>query len=403
MRTALKPQHKEFPHRHMKPAFPILQTFRIIVFFCLSTALVNSCSNDESLPEPPKSASKYDFERKASAERDTLRAAKVRAANAAIERISYRRTVIDTKELLDSIRRVYAKRPATMTGYRAFTTVNRKDLHYFRLGDTVLLPAFLAQDLRAYSVFPHYYPEADTLPKIILISNKYQCYACYEKGVLVRFAACNTGEERKPTFPGRYTLNWKDKKRRSSLDSNWVLPFTWNFHLFAGSAFHQFDMPGRPVSHSCVRQFMDDAEWLFNWGKGGAIDTAKRKYIPMTGTPVIIMDIFDFSRKKGGPWWELTSNKDSLLTLPKNPMAVEEALIPMSQIPHEIRYQLPQRERYVWAEDTLRARGMIRPNVELMESINYNKLRRIKTAAKLAAARAKIKAQEKVNPSNAAQ
>jgi hypothetical protein len=310
--------------------------------------------------------------------RDSADARAVRKANAAVPRVEYRLIALDSRKTLDSVRNAFGKKPSTMLGYRAFTTVNRKDIQYFRLGDTAVIPSVFHSDLRVYSVFPHLYPAADTLPKLIIISNAFQSYACYERGKLVRFAACNTGREAKPTFPGRYTLNWRDKIRRSSLDSSWVLPFTWNFHLFAGSAFHQFDMPGRPASHSCVRQFMDDAEWLFNWGKGGKIDTATKKYIPMTGTPVIIMDVFDYTRKKGGPWWEMRTNKDSILTLPSKPMDVEEALIPISQIPPEVRWQLPQKERYLHAEDTLRARGWIRHEVELSESVNYNKLRRDK-------------------------
>ena len=310
--------------------------------------------------------------------RDSASARAVRKANAAIPLVLYTRLALDTKGKIDSIRRVFGKKPSTMIGYRVFTTINRKDIQYFRLGDTAIVPNTFHDDLRVYSVFPHLYPPADTLPKLILISNAHQAYACYENGKLVRFAACNTGREKKPTFPGRYTLNWRDKIRRSSLDSNWVLPFTWNFHLFAGSAFHQFDMPGRPASHSCVRQFMDDAEWLFNWGRGGKIDTATKKYIPMTGTPVIILDMFDYSRLKGGPWWDMASNKDFFIALPKDPMGVEEALIPISQIPPEVRWQLPQKERYLHAEDSLRSRGWIRQEVELAESINYNKLRRDK-------------------------
>jgi len=310
--------------------------------------------------------------------RDSASARAVRKANAVIPQVFYTRLVLGNRTQLDSIRRVFGKKPSTLLAYRVFTTINRKDIQYFRLGDTAIVPSAFYDDLRVYSIFPHLYPAADTLPKFITISNAHQAYACYEYGKLLRFAACNTGREKKPTFPGRYTLNWRDRIRRSSLDSNWVLPFTWNFHLFAGSAFHQFDMPGRPASHSCVRQFMDDAEWLYNWGKGGKIDTATKKYIPMTGTPVIILDMFDYSRPKGGPWWDIGSNKDFLFTLPNDPMGVEEALIPISQIPPEVRWQLPQKERYLYAEDSLRSRGWIRQDLELAESVNYNKLRRDK-------------------------
>ena len=49
-----------------------------------------------------------------------------------------------------------------------------------------------------------------------------------------------------------------------------------------------------------------------------------------------------------------------LLQLPTDPMAVEEALIPISQVPAGVRGALPDRDRYKFAEDTLRARGVIR-------------------------------------------
>jgi hypothetical protein len=326
---------------------------------------------------------------------DSIRAAKIKEGNERFPIIHYRKAAL-TKPLFDSVRRVYAKAPTTMEGYRAFTTVNRKDIQYYRLGDTVIIPDTIFKDLRAYSVFPQYYPAGDTITKILFVSNKYQCYACYDSGKLVRFAACNSGEEHKPSFPGRYAVYWKDKLRHSSLDSSWILPFTVNFHLQAGSAFHQFDMPGRPVSHSCIRQFIDDAEWLFKWTKGAKID-GKHRFIPFTGTPVIILDIFDFSRKRGGPWRELTTNKDVSILLPDKPMEVEEALIPMSQIPLDSRGSLPNPKRYLTAEDTLRARGIIREGVDLRETINYNKLRREKALAKAHADKAK-KAEHKDKP-----
>lgn len=295
--------------------------------------------------------------------------------------IKYTRLAITSRAVLDSIRKMYRKTPESDEAFRAITTLNRKEFGYIRVGDTIVTPDTITGDMRAYSVFPERYPAADTLPKLILISNKYQAYACYEYGQLVRFAACNTGTERKATFPGRYALNWKERLRISSLNENWKLPYTWNFHLHAGNAFHQFAMPGRPVSHSCVRQFMTDAEWLFKWGEGGRRDSSGRM-VPFSGTPVLIIDSFDFTRPKGGPWLELTSNRSATLDLPTNPMGMEEAWIPMSQVPADARGGLPDRQRYVVAEDTLRARGVIREGVTLSASINYNKLRAAKAARK---------------------
>ncbi|MBK9246531.1 MAG: L,D-transpeptidase [Ignavibacteria bacterium] len=318
---------------------------------------------------------------------DSVRAYKIKSANEQFPIIHYRKAVLNSK-LLDSVRHAYGKKEETMDGYRAFTLLNRKDIHYYRFGDTVIIPDTIIKDLRAYSLFPHYYTAAENIHKFVFVSNKYQCYACYDSGRLVRFAACNSGEERKPTFPGRYAIYWKSRLRHSSLDSTWILPFTCNIHLQAGSAFHQFDMPGRPVSHSCIRQFMPDAEWLFKWGRGAKLDS-NRRFIPLSGTPVIILDLFDFTRRRGGPWRELTSNKEPLIPLPDDPMSVEEALIPISQIPVDSRGSLVNPNRYKTAEDTLRERGVIRPNITLRETINYNKLRKEKARAKARALKQK--------------
>lgn len=262
----------------------------------------------------------------------------------------------------------HKKTRTEQTKYRVITTLNRKELRFFRTNQKIIVPDTYLSDLRAYSVFPIYYSGARNIPKLIVVSNAYQAYACYEYGRLVRFAAANTGKRSTPTYPGRYSLNWREKLRRSSFNEEWVMPFTWNFHLLTGSAFHQFDMPGYPVSHMCIRQFREDAEWLFYWGEG-----AKRgkngSYIPFSGTPVIIIDYYDFD-KNIKKWLELTSNKEKIDYLSPNPLEVEEALIPIVHIPPELRNIIPRKEkiRYLYAEDTLRIRGVIQKGTRLIPS-----------------------------------
>jgi hypothetical protein len=320
---------------------------------------------------------------------DSLLKASARAIEDSFPRITYTRFYVANRAQLDSIRKVFGKTKEDVSAFRAITTLNRKEFGFLRVGDTLVLPDSVSSDLRAYACFPHYYVAADTIPKILIVSNKMQAYACYEHGRMVRFAACNTGTEGKPTLPGRYAMNWKERLRISSLNDNWKLPYTWNFHLYAGNAFHQFVMPGRPVSHSCVRQFMTDAEWLFGWGQGARRENGK--FVPFSGTPVIIVDIFDFARKRGGPWLDIASNREGIVKLPDNPMGVEEALIPMSQIPRDARGALPDRNRYLYAEDTLRARGIIRPEAHLMASIDYNARRKAKAES---AARKRVREKE---------
>ena len=297
--------------------------------------------------------------------------------------INYRLDTIKTIKDLLNIKKKYERTPQNYNNYRAFTLLNRKELRYISKGSAIVIPDTLYPDLKAYSIFPLDYPGARDLKKIVMVSNKYQCYGAYEYGKLVRFAAVNSGKERTPSYPGRYALSWKQEVHHSSIDSTWVMPYTFNFHTEAGSAFHQFEMPGKPASHSCMRQFEDDAKWLFTWGVGIRKDSVTGKLRPMSGTPVIILDHYDFSPDKGYSWKYLKSNKDVFVNLPKDPMAVEEALIPMCQIPTDARGNLRDYKRFVHAEDTLRAHGIIRPGVKLIETRNYNKERRMKALAKI--------------------
>lgn len=291
-----------------------------------------------------------------------------------------RHWIVDSSDLA-SIRSTYNFDDGYSAAHKTIVTLNRKEFRFFRIGDTIIIPERISEKITDYSIFPPCYPAAKDIPKIIFVSNKYQAYACYENGKLVRFAAANTGKERSQTYPGRYSINWKKQLHHSSLDSNWVMPFTMNFHMEAGNAFHQFTMPGRPVSHSCIRQFRSDAQWLYDWAVRARWDTSGIK--TREGTTVIILDAFDFSRKKFGPWLDLASNKSTTIALPDDPMNYEEALIPISQIPHGARGQLKNIERYINAEQTLRERGVIRPQVVLVETKNFNVLRRKREKEKM--------------------
>ncbi len=291
--------------------------------------------------------------------------------------INYTLDTIDNRKELREVIRKFRRTKGNYAAHKAFTTLNRKELRFVRVGQALVFPDTIIADMRAYSVFPYYYPGAKNIKKIIMVSNLYQAYGCYEYGKLVRFAAVNSGKERTPTYPGRYAITWKERDHLSSIDSNWHMPFTLNFHRHAGSAFHKFTMPGYPASHSCVRQFYDDAEWLYYW-----VDTEKYdadgKPIPFSGTPVVIIDYYDYRPEKRYRWKYLKNNKEKIDYLPENPMAVEEALIPICQIPLAARGSLKNYKRFLYAEDTLRARGVIRPGVRLIHTRNFNKERREK-------------------------
>jgi len=35
-----------------------------------------------------------------------------------------------------------------------------------------------------------------------------------------------------------------------------------------GHSFHQYELPGHPASHGCIRLLERDATWIYDWGKG---------------------------------------------------------------------------------------------------------------------------------------
>lgn len=236
--------------------------------------------------------------------------------------INYQRVKIRDKSHLDSIKKTMYKNKEFTPAYRAISTINRKEYRLYRVNDSILLPDNIIDDQRAYSVLPHYYPQVAAYKKFIVVSIKYQCYGAYENGNLVHFAAINSGKRAGSNPEGLYYLTWKAKSHVSSYDETWIMPYTFNYTRI-GQAFHQYLMPGFPASHGCLRQFVRDAEWMFNWGDTRKIDPATKKWGLRSGTPLIIIDQYDYENRYK-PWRYLKSNRDVMLELPAEPMALEE-------------------------------------------------------------------------------
>ena len=236
--------------------------------------------------------------------------------------INYKRIKIHNKKELDSLQKVFGKKSKNRTAaYKAISTINRKEYRFFRAKDSITVPDTIIDDTRAYSVLPQFYPAVKDSAQFIVVSIKYQCYGAYEYGKLVKFSAVNSGKYKSSNPPGFYYLNWKARHHRSSLDSTWYMPFTFNFTA-EGTAFHQYLMPGYPASHGCLRQFYDDAEWLFNWGTTRKRDKVTRKYNRRSGTPILIVDKYDHKTRYKA-WRYLKTNRE-VIDLPEDPYSLEE-------------------------------------------------------------------------------
>jgi len=197
--------------------------------------------------------------------------------------------------------------------------LNRIDADYMRRRWLVVPDSFDTE--LSYSPLPASLPALTTVPKFILVSRQMQAFGAYEQGVLVRWGPTSTGKRTTPTDSGLFFTNWKSRQAISTDDPSWLLDWYVNFVALKGIAFHQYDLPGRPVSHGCVRLLEVDARWLYQWsdewvpGRGSEV----KRY----GTPVLVMGDYDYAAP--APWLGLPANPraDQL-----DPSEVDRALAP---------------------------------------------------------------------------
>ncbi len=61
---------------------------------------------------------------------------------------------------------------------------------------------------------------------------------------------------------------------------------------------HQYELPGLPASHACVRLLEHDAMWIYQWGQGWTLDSKGQLVQP--GTPIVILGSYAFGAPP--PW-----------------------------------------------------------------------------------------------------
>jgi hypothetical protein len=252
--------------------------------------------------------------------RDSLaRATFVRDSLAAERARGYTRVVVT------SPRRMFALHDSL--GANAWTwvmKVNRVDSAHVRQGDTLVVPLTppAPGDTLAFALspFPVGFAAARDTAKLLLISRRVQAFAVYDSGRLVRWGPVSTGRRETPTPAGLYHTNWKDKERYSTVDESWLLRWYLNLDNFLGVSLHEYELPGRPASHSCVRLLESDARWLYGWAD--TWDVAEdRRTVLRHGTPVVVWGTWDWGGR--APWKRLPEDPNAC-TLASSEM--EEAL-----------------------------------------------------------------------------
>ena len=178
--------------------------------------------------------------------------------------------------------------------------LNRVDLAHVRDRDSLILPDVFGDSLDL-APFPRTLAAVRDTAKLLLVSLRLQAFAAYDSGQLVQWGPTSTGRKSKPTPAGLYHATWKDRDRISTVDDEWRLFWCVNIDNHEGVSLHQYELPGRPASHSCVRLLESDAMWVYGWAEQWKLSAGGR--LAATGTPVVVFGAWAWGKR--APWKHL--------------------------------------------------------------------------------------------------
>lgn len=191
----------------------------------------------------------------------------------------------------------------------AVLALNRIDERHLKKNVPITIPSRF-DDPFTLSAFPRSVPALAQTPKILLVSQRVQEFAVYEYGQLIRFGAVSTGKKATPSPSKLYHTNWKGKLVTSTVDDSWIMPWYFNLDNMEGVSMHQYDLPGYPASHACVRLLEADAVWLYEWADQWQLSPDGHTVLK-DGTPVLLFGEYEYG--KTAPW----------KLLPEDPQAIQ--------------------------------------------------------------------------------
>ena len=186
--------------------------------------------------------------------------------------------------------------------------VNRTDKDNISKMDSIVVPKDLSGDIAYYLPFPFAVSSLENVSKIIFFSYATQTFATYEYGTLIRTGPTNMGRRADKTPTGLFFTNWKAEQTTSTFNDEWDLKWNFNVANKLGVGWHQYELPGYPASHSCLRLQEKDAKYLYDWADEWVLVNDQK--IKFSGTPVIIFGSYDYDAPK--PWYQLVSNPKAL-------------------------------------------------------------------------------------------
>jgi len=186
--------------------------------------------------------------------------------------------------------------------------LNRTDKANFAKMDSVVVPADFTGDLVYYLPFPLHVSALEEVSKLLIFSYPTQTFAAYENGELVYTGPTNMGRKKDQTPTGLFFTNWKAEKTTSTFNDEWDLKWNFNIENKLGVGFHEYELPGYPASHSCLRLLEKDAKYLYKWADEWILKDAEN--VKVKGTPVVVFGSYPFGEPK--PWYQLTKDAKAL-------------------------------------------------------------------------------------------
>lgn len=214
------------------------------------------------------------------------------------DEVKYRLDSLSTTAEVDSLLNTFSE-----DQLKTVLAINRIEKRRLRPERPIVVPECASALFNTYSPFPENINFLQCIPKTVLISQRVQAFGLYEKGKLVRWGPVSTGKSSTRTPNGLNYGNYKAKRKVSTVNESWILPYYFNFMNFEGVGVHQYVLPGYPASHGCVRLYMDDAKYVFNWAEMWEV---KNSRIKRNGTPFMVFGDYDYAAEK--PWLDLSQN-----------------------------------------------------------------------------------------------
>lgn len=186
--------------------------------------------------------------------------------------------------------------------------VNRTDYRNLLNMDSIIVPNEWGKTVENYLPFPLQVPYLKDVDKIVYFSYPSQSFAAYEYGELVHTGQTNMGRKADPTPQKLYFTNWKAEETTSTFNDEWELKWNFNIENKEGIGWHQYELPGYPASHSCLRMTESDAKFMYNWADQWKLEGTDK--VLAKGIPAIVFGAYNFDGPK--PWMQLVNNPKAL-------------------------------------------------------------------------------------------